>query len=220
MLAVFLPHAPARAELAKLQGDLDAGGDGRDIELFASDFPWLKWVDTNFPRGSTTPANYIARRCAQGTRHADRQRRALPVAAAAGVMAPLLGVIITVLGLRGAQPPDSLAVPEGGKQSLGDILYTVTPLVAGVGTGPSWPSSTSGCCIWREARSKWCGTPPGPGSTPRSGATSGLDTQAATVKAITAMEKMARTVLQSAEHQEQELGDAAGQHRRDQCWPP
>ena len=42
---------------------------------------------------------------------------------------PGLGVILTVMGFAW------LDVPESEEQSLGQILFAVTPLVAGVGTG-------------------------------------------------------------------------------------
>ena len=44
-------------ELSKLLADLEVGGGGRDIEAFVNDIPWLKWVDMNFPRNSSTPGN-------------------------------------------------------------------------------------------------------------------------------------------------------------------
>ena len=201
-LRFFFRMRRHEVELARLLGDLGGGGEGRDVELFAISFPWLKWVDTNFPRGSTTPANYtredvlkeLDTRIASDGAYVFLQR--------CGIMAPLLGVIITVVGFWFLSRSHSLDIPEGGRQSLSDILYTVTPLVAGVGTGAllafvnqlllhlagrKVEAVRNAARAWFDA-AIWSHV--------------GLDTQAATVKSITAMEKMARTVLQSAERQE------------------
>lgn len=180
-------------ELRTLLADLDSGGDGRDVSELGRRFPWLMWVDANFPRDSGTPSNYtrddvlkeLDSRIASDGYYLLLQR--------AGVMAPLLGVIITVLGFL------VIRVPETEQQSLGDILYTVTPLVAGVGTGAilafinQWllhlasgkvEAVRNAARAWFDA-AIWSGV--------------GLDTQAATVKAITAIERMAKSVVQAAE---------------------
>ena len=100
-------------------------------------------------------------------------------------MAPLLGVVLTVVGFY------FLEINESQEQSLQSILLAVTPLVAGVGTGAvlalinqvllhvagrrvealrlaarEWFDAV----VWRHI---------------------GLDTQAATVKAVRAIERLA-----------------------------
>jgi len=190
-------------ELAKLISDMENEEDGRDIEPFVSDIPWLKWVDENFPRDSAAPANYtrddvlkeLDTQIASDGHYLLLQRL--------GVMAPLLGVIITVIGFI-MLLPKSAAMSE--ELAMGDILYMVTPLVAGVGTGAALAFINAGLlhlagvrveavrdsarawfdsAIWRNV---------------------GLDVQAATVKAITAMERMAKSVTQSAVRQEKNAG--------------
>ena len=190
-------------ELAKLISDMENEEDGRDIEAFVSDIPWLKWVDENFPRGSDAPANYtrddvlkeLDTQIASDGHYLLLQR--------AGVMAPLLGVIITVIGfvvllVRGS----TMSVDTG----MDEILKMVAPLVAGVGTGAALAFINQGLlhvagvrveavrdsarawfdsAIWRNV---------------------GLDVQAATVKAISAMESMAKSVAQSAVKQEENAG--------------
>jgi hypothetical protein len=43
----------------ELEQDLEAGGDGRrGIVDRGVGFPWLRWVNSNFPVGTTTPGNY------------------------------------------------------------------------------------------------------------------------------------------------------------------
>jgi hypothetical protein len=182
-------------ELSKLLADLETGGDGRDIEAFVGDIPWLKWVDMNFPRNSTTPGNYtrddvlkeLDTQIASNGHYLLLQR--------AGVMAPLLGVIITVLGFI------LIDFSRTGEQSLGELLLIVTPLAAGVGTGAALALINQpllhlvggkveqvryAARVWFDA-AIWSHV--------------GLDTQAATVKAIQAMEKMAQSVSAAAEQE-------------------
>ncbi|NLF70271.1 MAG: hypothetical protein GX575_14625 [Candidatus Anammoximicrobium sp.] len=188
-----------RRELSKLLEDLEQGGDGRDIEAFVGDIPWLKWVDVNFPRRTRTPGSYtrddvlkeLDTQIASNTHYLLLQR--------AGVMAPLLGVIITVLGFM------LIDFSHTGEQNLGELLLTVAPLVAGVGTGAvlafinQWLLHFVGnevervryaARVWFDA-AIWSNV--------------GLDTQAATVKAIQAMEKMAKTVSEAADHEQENI---------------
>ncbi|HRX82890.1 MAG TPA: hypothetical protein P5307_27675, partial [Pirellulaceae bacterium] len=80
--------------LTALSEDVEKGGDGRkNITELAKHFPWLKWVNSNFPAGTTTPGNYtredvlheLDTRIASSSDYLLLQRM--------GVMAPLLGVI-------------------------------------------------------------------------------------------------------------------------------
>ncbi len=184
-------------ELTKLVSDLDDGGDGRDIDASAGDIPWLKWVDANFPRDASTPGNFTRDDVLQELDTHIGSNKYYLLLQRTGIMAPLLGVIITVLGFA------VLEVSDSEDQSLTEILMMVTPLVAGVGTGAvlafinQWLLQVVSGRVeavrnlargWFDA-AIWSGV--------------GLDTQAATVKAITAMEKMARSVSQTAERQEE-----------------
>jgi hypothetical protein len=187
-------------ELAKLINDMENEGDGRDIEAFVSDIPWLKWVDENFPRASAAPANYtrddvlkeLDCQIASDGHYLLLQR--------AGVMAPLLGVIITVIGFV-MLLPKSAAMSED--LAMGEILYMVTPLVAGVGTGAvlafinQWLLHLAGTRVEtvRDAARTWFDS--------AIWRNVGLDVQAATVKAISAMERMAKSVANSAVKQEE-----------------
>jgi uncharacterized protein YoxC len=185
--------------LSKLLRDLEAGGDGRDIQAYVGEMPWLKWVDINFPRNTTTPGNYtrddvlkeLDTQIASDGNYLLLQR--------AGVMAPLLGVIITVLGFM------LIDFSRTGEQSLGELLLIVAPLVAGVGTGAvlafinQWLLHLVGGNVERVryAARVWF-----------DGAIwshVGLDTQAATVKAIQAMERMARAVNEAAERERENI---------------
>ncbi|MBC8352121.1 MAG: hypothetical protein H8E66_09025 [Planctomycetes bacterium] len=182
--------------LTTLNDDVEKGGDGRrDIEQHSAKFPWLKWVNSNFPAGATTPGNYtredvlheLDARIASSSDYLLLQRM--------GVMAPLLGVILTVLGFP------FIELPETEDPSLDQMLEVVTPLVAGVGTGAvlalinQWLLHMAGRRAeamrtigrtWFDA-AIWYSV--------------GLDTQAATVKAIAAIERMAKSVSESADHQ-------------------
>ncbi len=186
-------------ELSKLLDDLETGGDGRDIEAFVFDIPWLKWVDMNFPRKTRTPGSFtrddvlkeLDTQIASDGNYLLLQR--------AGVMAPLLGVIITVLGFM------LIDFSHTGEQNLGELLLIVAPLVAGVGTGAllafinQWLLHFVGnkvervryaARVWFDA-AIWSNV--------------GLDTQAATVKAIQAMEKMAKTVSEAADQEHENI---------------
>lgn len=186
-------------ELSKLLDDLETGGHGRDIEAFVGDIPWLKWVDMNFPRGTRTPGSY--------TRDDVLKELDTQIAAdgnylllqRASVMAPLLGVIITVLGFM------LIDFSRTGEQNLGELLLTVAPLAAGVGTGALLAIINQGLLhfvgnkvervryaarVWFDA-AIWSNV--------------GLDTQAATVKAIQAIEKMAKTVSEAADQENENI---------------
>jgi uncharacterized phage infection (PIP) family protein YhgE len=184
-------------ELKRLVADLEDGGDGRDVDAFVEDIPWLKWVDANFPRDASTPGNFTRDDVLQELdTHIGSDGNYL-LLQRTGIMAPLLGVIITVLGFA------VLEVSDAEEQSLTEILMLVTPLVAGVGTGAllafinQWLLQVVSGRVeevrnlargWFDA-AIWSGV--------------GLDTQAATVKAISAMERMARAVTNTAERQDE-----------------
>jgi hypothetical protein len=118
------------AAIKRLCRDAKRGGDGRSgaSSLFGS-HAWLNWVLASFPADATRrPANYtredalreLDTRIASNGNYLLLQRM--------GVMAPLLGVVLTVAGF--------FWLNVGGEdQSLQNILMAVTPLVSGVGTG-------------------------------------------------------------------------------------
>jgi methyl-accepting chemotaxis protein len=180
--------------LAGLARDFKKGGDGRpDSGKLRESYGWVDWVGANFPARSTNPpANYsredvlqeLDTRIASDSSYLLLQRM--------GIMAPLLGVVLTVIGFYW------LEINDEQEQSLQSILLAVTPLVAGVGTGAvlalinqvllhvvgrrveslrlaarEWFDAV----IWRHI---------------------GLDTQAATVKAVRAIERLASSVTESA----------------------
>jgi hypothetical protein len=173
--------------------DFEIGGDGReDSCALSGNFVWLQWVFVNFPADPTEPRGNFSResvlqeldtRIASNGGYLLLQRL--------GVMAPLLGVVLTVVGFYW------LKVGEE-EQSLQSILLAVTPLVSGVGTGAvlalinqallhlagrrveslrmlarTWFDTV----IWRDV---------------------GLDTQAATVKAGRAMERFVGSIDDAA----------------------
>jgi hypothetical protein len=114
--------------LARLVRHLEDGGDGRPGSVPRS-FTWLRWVDSLFPRGDAAVGSFsrdevlreLDTRMAGYSDYLLLQRM--------GVMAPLLGVVLTVVGFYW------LNVDESGEQSLESILLAVTPLVSGVGAG-------------------------------------------------------------------------------------
>lgn len=187
--------------LELLNDDYEEGGDGRrDIQNLSQGFPWLKWVNSNFPTGTTTPGNYaredvlqeLDTRVASSSDYLLLQRM--------GVTAPLLGVLLTVVGFIWVDPP------EDQELTIGQMLQQVYPLVAGVGTGAAlalinqfllhlagWKAESLRMTArtWFDAVI-WSSV--------------GLDTQAATVKAIAAIEKMATSISSSADQQAENAG--------------
>ena len=170
--------------LKQLCCDFDQGGDGReDYRAFSDNFIWLQWVFANFPADTTKPLVNFTRedvlqeldaRVASNGDYLLLQRM--------GVMAPLLGVVLTVVGFYWLNVGEEV-------QSLQSILLAVTPLVSGVGTGAvlalvnqallhtagrrveslrMWARTWFDTVIWRHV---------------------GLDTQAATGNAVRAMER-------------------------------
>ncbi|HJQ80022.1 MAG TPA: hypothetical protein VJ828_08710 [Lacipirellulaceae bacterium] len=183
-----------RRILAQLGADFEEGGDGRGhVDKIQESYGWIHWVVANFPAPSTNPpANYsredvlqeLDTRIASDSDYLLLQRM--------GIMAPLLGVVLTVVGFYW------LEINETQEQSLQAILLAVTPLVAGVGTGAvlalinqvllhvagrrvealrmaarEWFDAA----VWRNI---------------------GLDTQAATVKAVRAIERLATSVTEAS----------------------
>jgi hypothetical protein len=181
--------------LVRLRRDFEEGGYGRsDIYSLPRNFSWIRWVLATFPVGATTPNGNFTRddvlqeldaRIASNPNYLLLQRM--------GVMAPLLGVILTVVGFYW------LDVDQSEEQSLSSILHAVTPLVIGVGTGAvlavvnqillhgvgnrieklrlaarTWFDDV----IWSQI---------------------GADAQAATEKAVAAIERLARSVAESAD---------------------
>jgi chromosome segregation ATPase len=186
--------------LSRLNATLASGGDGRDVEPYVGRLPWLRWIDANFPRDTGTPANFTRDDVLKELDTHIASDGSYLLLQRAGVMAPLLGVVMTVLGFL------VLKVPETESQTLADILYAVMPLVAGVGAGGALALINQGLLhivgnkvesvrnsarAWFDA-AIWSGV--------------GLDTQAATVKAITAIERMAKSVTHAAEQQEATAG--------------
>ncbi|MBA3482474.1 MAG: hypothetical protein H0T51_11720, partial [Pirellulales bacterium] len=122
--------------LDHLYEDLAHGGDGRGGsarrggDAAPRGFAWLRWVLSMFPAGTTTPPGNFTReqvlheldtRITSDSSYLLLQRM--------GIMAPLLGVVLTVVGFYW------LKIDESGEQSLQTILKAVTPLVSGVGAG-------------------------------------------------------------------------------------
>jgi predicted nucleic acid-binding Zn-ribbon protein len=194
-------------KIGRLLDDLEDGGDGRDIEDFVEDIPWLRWVDTNFPRSSATPGSYTRDDVLKELDTQIGSNRQYLLLQRCGVMAPLLGVILTVASFF------LLKVPESTEQSLSDILFTILPLVIGVGTGAvlafinQWllhfvgnkvEAVRNSARAWFDA-AIWSRV--------------GLDVQAATIKAIAAMEQMSKSVTHAAaQHQENVKGLRKGIH--------
>lgn len=130
-LRIYLRARGQERMLARLRRDLERGGDGRsEIDALPESFDWLHWVNAVFPAGAAgrnlnfkreDALHELDTRLASDPAYLLLQRM--------GIMAPLLGVVLTVIGFYW------LRVDEAAEQSLGSILLAVTPLVSGVGAG-------------------------------------------------------------------------------------
>lgn len=199
-LRLYLRARRHERVLDRLHDDLDRGGNGRgdyrhgQRAALPRNFTWLRWVLDVFPAGATAPAGNFTRdqvlheldtRIASDSSYLLLQRL--------GIMAPLLGVVLTVVGFFW------LKVDESGEQSLQTILIAVMPLVSGVGAGAvlalvnqALLQAVGGrlerlrmtarawfdAAIWRHV---------------------GVDAQAATVSAVAALDKFARQVALTAD---------------------
>jgi methyl-accepting chemotaxis protein len=180
--------------LRRLARNFERGGDGRmDRRALPDNFPWLEWVFSNFPAGTKHPPGNFTReevlqeldtRIASNGEYLLLQRM--------GVMAPLLGVVLTVVGFYWLNVSDA-------DESLESILLAVTPLVGGVGMGAVLALLNQALLHVAGRRVE---------SLRMSARTwfdmviwshIGLDTQAATVKAVRAMERLAGSMGEAAD---------------------
>lgn len=194
-LRVYLRTRRQDRLLGRLCRELDRGGDGRrNPRDLPWDFPWLHWALTAFPADEGAPPGVFTRD--EALHELDTRIASQPsylLLQRMGIMAPLLGVVLTVIGFYW------LEIDQSGEQSLQTILVAVTPLVAGVGAGAvlalinqallqvvggrlerlrmtarTWFDEA----IWRYV---------------------GVDAQTATVKAIAAIDKFVSSVRASAD---------------------
>jgi hypothetical protein len=115
--------------IKRLSRDFKQGGDGRNsIQSLGQKHAWLNWVAFNFPADSTSPSNFTREDVLQELDAQIASNGNYLLLQRMGVMAPLLGVILTVTGFYWLHVGNE-------DQSLQTILLAVTPLVSGVGTG-------------------------------------------------------------------------------------
>jgi hypothetical protein len=115
--------------IKRLFRDFKQGGDGRSgVRSLSRKHAWVHWVVASFPTNSPSPGNFSREDALQelDTRIASNGNYLL--LQRMGVMAPLLGVVLTVAGFYW------LKVGEED-ESLESILLAVAPLISGVGTG-------------------------------------------------------------------------------------
>src|SRR3954471_20266817 len=115
--------------IKRLSRDFDHGGDGRSgVQSLGRKHAWLQWAVFHFPADSTLPSNFNREDALQELDTQIASNGNYLLLQRMGVMAPLLGVILTVAGFYWLRVGDE-------NQSLQTILLAVTPLVGGVGTG-------------------------------------------------------------------------------------
>jgi hypothetical protein len=115
--------------IKRLSRDFKQGGDGRNsVRSLGRKHAWLQWVVSNFPAHSNSASNFTREDALQELDTQIGSNGNYLLLQRMGVMAPLLGVVLTVAGFYWLHVGDE-------DQSLQTILLAVTPLVSGVGTG-------------------------------------------------------------------------------------
>jgi hypothetical protein len=115
--------------IKRLSRDFSQGGDGRNgVQSLGRKHAWLQWVVFNFPANVTSPSNFTREDALQELDTQIASNGNYLLLQRMSVMAPLLGVVLTVAGFYWLHVGDE-------DQSLQTILLAVTPLVSGVGTG-------------------------------------------------------------------------------------
>jgi methyl-accepting chemotaxis protein len=92
---------------------------------------WLGWVTTRFHDGAFNDGHYSREDVLAQLDNWLESHGSYLFLQRMGIMAPLVGLLITVVGFFFLQPPTA----DNG--DLKQILYSLTPLVLGVGTGAS-----------------------------------------------------------------------------------
>ena len=115
--------------IKRLSHDFNEGGDGRSsLQSLGRKHAWLRWVVANFPANSNLSSNFTREDALQELDTQIASNGNYLLLQRMGVMAPLLGVVLTVAGFYWLHVGNE-------DQSLQTILLAVTPLVSGVGTG-------------------------------------------------------------------------------------
>src|SRR6476620_9002402 len=128
MLFCFRLRRQERA-IKRLDRDFRQGGDGRQgARSLGRRHAWLQWVVANFPSGAQFTGNFTREDALQELDTQIASNGNYLMLQRMGVMAPLLGVVLTVAGFYWLHVGNE-------DESLQTILLAVTPLVSGVGTG-------------------------------------------------------------------------------------
>src|SRR5262245_53671795 len=101
LLCISLCFSLRRQERAikLLSRDFEQGGDGRiGIRSLGRRHAWLHWVDFNFPADSTLLSNFTREDALQELDTQIASNGNYLLLQRMGVMAPLLGVVLTVVG--------------------------------------------------------------------------------------------------------------------------
>jgi hypothetical protein len=193
-LRVYLRARRDERILKGLRVEFAHGGSGRgERRALPRSFTWLKWVTSLFPEGArSAPGNFTRDDVLQELDSRLASNPSYLLLQRLGVMAPLLGVVLTVVGFYW------LDIDESAEQSLPTILLAVTPLVSGVGAGAVLALvnqlllHVTGNRIerMRVAARNWFDEV--------IWSNMSVPTQAATVKAVTAIERYAGTVAEAA----------------------
>jgi hypothetical protein len=115
--------------IRRLTRDFEMGGNGRpDVQRSAHKASWPNWVVSHFSGGAHGQNNFTREDALQELDTRIAGNGGYLLLQRMGVMAPLLGVVLTVAGFYWLKV-------DGQNDSLQSILMAVTPLVSGVGTG-------------------------------------------------------------------------------------
>jgi hypothetical protein len=130
-LTFFFCFRMKRQERAirRLTRDFEMGGNGRpDVQRSPHRASWPNWVASHFSSSAHGQNNFTREDALQELDTRIASNGGYLLLQRMGVMAPLLGVVLTVAGFYWLKV-------DGQNDSLQSILMAVTPLVSGVGTG-------------------------------------------------------------------------------------
>lgn len=132
-LYLFLSHRWAVVRQRKMLETLWQQGTApeRGLAQGRANRQWLGWVATRFHDGAFSDGHYSREDVLAQLDNWLEGHGSYLFLQRMGIMAPLVGLLITVVGFFFLQPPTT----DNG--DLKQILYTLTPLVLGVGTGAS-----------------------------------------------------------------------------------
>jgi len=132
-LCLYLSHRRAVTRQRRALDALCQAGDAPEPDLVqgSGNGLWVGWVSKRFHDGAFHDGHYSREAALGELDNWLEGYRSYLALQRMGIAAPMVGLLITVVGFFFLQPPTA------GNGDLKQILYALTPLILGVGTGAS-----------------------------------------------------------------------------------